>query len=200
MLTGDADSSDDVMRTAIAAASDARVTAELEAIYARVGQEIAERGPACWASGRCCNFRKAGHDLFVTLLEAAYCVQRAHREQQAAATGTHAAEMPTRRGDVSLPQAGSSLKGQVNGLDIAAIDAARERGDCPYLQGNLCGAHGVKPLGCRVYFCDATSQDWQHELTERALAEIRALHDRFRVPYVYDEWRRQLARCVSPAR
>jgi Fe-S-cluster containining protein len=130
-------------------------------------------------------------------------VQRANREQQALqsqATGTQVAAIPTGHSDLSLPQASSSAGTGSNTLSIAAIDAARERGDCPYLEGNLCGAHGTKPLGCRVYFCDATAQDWQHELTERALRDIRALHEQFSVPYVYDEWRRQLARCVSPAR
>ncbi len=194
---------EDQVRVVWLAASDPAVAAQLEAIYATVAREIAQRGPACWASGRCCNFRKAGHDLFVTLLEAAYCVQRANREQQALqsqATGTQAAAIPTGHSDLSLPQASSSAGAGANTLSIAAIDAARKRGDCPYLLGNLCGVHGVKPLGCRVYFCDASAQEWQHELTERALRDIRALHEQFSVPYVYDEWRRQLARCVSPAR
>lgn len=184
MRNADASNSDDVIRTAIAAASDTRVVAELEAIYASVATEIAGRGPACWASGRCCNFRKVGHDLFVTLLEAAYCVRRDAEARKPAAASK----------DVSLPQ-----MLQRSELTMQAVDTARERGDCPYLDGNLCGAHEMKPLGCRVYFCDASAQEWQHELTERALRDIRALHDRFNVPYVYDEWWRQLSRCVSPA-
>ena len=46
----------------------------LERIYASVAQEITARAPACWASGRCCNFAKAGHRLYVTGLEAAYAL------------------------------------------------------------------------------------------------------------------------------
>ncbi len=194
---------DEQVRQVWLAAQDPAVTAQLEAIYAKVSEEIAARGPACWASGRCCNFRKAGHDLFATLLEAAYCVQRANRQaEHARENGAFVSEQDaaSKSRDVSLPQASSSAGAGANTLSIAAIDAARERGDCPYLDGNLCGEHGIKPLGCRVYFCDATAQDWQHELTERALRHIRALHEQFSVPYVYDEWRRQLARCVSPAR
>lgn len=194
---------DEQVRAVWLAASDPAVAVQLEAIYAGVAKEIADRGPACWASGRCCNFRKAGHDLFVTLLEAAYCVQRAERAAQHAVgkpAGSPEDESRTARGDVALPQARDAGQAEPRGLDLKAIEAARERGDCPYLQGNLCGAHGVKPLGCRVYFCDASAQEWQHALTERALAEIRTLHERCNVPYVYDEWRRQLTRCVSPAR
>jgi Fe-S-cluster containining protein len=194
---------DEQFRQVWLAAQDPTVTARLEAIYAKMSEEIAARGPACWASGRCCNFRKAGHDLFVTLLEAAYCVQRANRDAELSLANINVVpdqHTASTRKDLSLPQASSSAGAGANTLSIAAIDAARERGDCPYLEGNLCGAHGTKPLGCRVYFCDATAQDWQHELTERALRDIRALHEQFNVPYVYDEWRRQLTRCVSPAR
>jgi Fe-S-cluster containining protein len=197
----------DLVAAAFAAARDPRVASALEAIYASVASEIATRGPACWASGRCCNFRKAGHDLFVTLLEAAYCVQRL----DAAATDARGAQSTrnannnqqsndsphaTTGGDAAQP----TVSSHAAVLSLVQVDVARERGDCPYLTHNLCGAHGVKPLGCRVYFCDQSAQEWQHELTERALADIRALHERFNVPYIYDEWRRQLTRCVSLAR
>jgi Fe-S-cluster containining protein len=82
-------------------------------------------------------------------------------------------------------------------LSLTQIDAAKARGDCPFLERNLCGAHTIKPLGCRVYFCDASAQDWQHELTERALERIRALHDRHGLSYRYGEWRAMLAWVVS---
>ena len=182
----------DAWETVMVAARDARVVARLEGIYARVGEEIAARGPACWASGRCCNFRTAGHDLFVTLLEAAYCVQRA----RVGGEDVSASDAGDRR--VRLPQIEArQIDSRDGALTREAIDAAAARGDCPYLRGNLCGAHGVKPLGCRVYFCDATAEEWQHALTERMLGEIRGLHVEFGIAYVYDEWRRQLTRCVG---
>jgi Fe-S-cluster containining protein len=137
----------------LAAVRRPEVSVALEAVYVMVGDEVAARGPACWGSGRCCNFRKAGHRLYVTGLEAAYHVSRV---------------------------------GAVAGL--GAIEAAGERGDCPYLEGNLCGAHGVKPLGCRVYFCDRSAQRWQEELTERGLGMIRRIHDEHGIEYRYGEW------------
>lgn len=178
---------DEQVRAVWLAAQDPTVVARLEAIYAQVSEQIAARGPACWASGRCCNFAKAGHDLFVTLLEAAYCVQRA---QVPAASSPNAND--TSRG-VALPQ--------LTRVQHTHIAAAREHGDCPYLQANLCagGAHAVKPLGCRVYFCDQTAQQWQHELTERSLTQLRQLHADCNIPYLYDEWRRQLTRCAEIA-
>ncbi len=136
------------------------VVAELEEIYAEVAREISERGPACWASGRCCNFAKAGHRLYTTGLEAAYTVARL--------------------GGLGAP---------ARGLLAADVERARAAGGCPFQEGNLCGVHGVRPLGCRVYFCDRTAQVWQHDLTERGMERIRALHDRHGIVYAYAEWR-----------
>lgn len=70
-----------------------------------------------------------------------------------------------------------------------AIADARARGGCPFQIANLCGIHTIKPLGCRVYFCDRTAQQWQQDLCEGALAKIRELHERRAIPYVYAEWR-----------
>lgn len=135
------------------AARDPGIAGELEAIFADAAQAIEARGPSCWASGRCCNFVKTGHRLYVTGLEAAY----------------------------TLAHAGSPGEEK--------LAAALQSGGCPFQLLNLCGVHTSKPLGCRLYFCDRASQDWQHELYERLILELRALHDRHQVPYVYAEWR-----------
>lgn len=58
------------------AAGDDTVAGLIESVFAESAAEIAERGPACWASGRCCNFGASGHRLYVTGLEAAYTVRR----------------------------------------------------------------------------------------------------------------------------
>ena len=142
----------------LSAARTWEIAAALETVYAGVASAVAQRGPACWASGRCCNFEKTGHLLYVTGLEAAYCVTRAERAITAA--------------DVALARAG---------------------GGCPYQIGNLCGAHGEKPLGCRVYFCDRSAVEWQRALSERSLGEIAKIHERHVVTYRYGEWRGMLA-------
>jgi Fe-S-cluster containining protein len=141
----------------LAAARDLIVAAELEAIYQMIADQIEARGPACWASGRCCHFENAGHRLYVTGLEAAYTAVKLGRE-----------------------------------LRAEEIAAATARGDCPFLSRNLCTVHLIKPLGCRVYFCDRSAQDWQRELSERALELVRRLHDRHGIPYRYGEWRAML--------
>lgn len=142
-------------------AADASVTGALDAIYEDTALRIAERAPACWASGRCCNFEKTGHLLYVTGLEAAVTTRRAAREREAS--------------PVSLPLAPASP------------------GACPFQEGNLCGVHAVRPLGCRVYFCDRAAQSWQHELSEAMQERIRRLHDDAGIAYRYAEWRRLLA-------
>lgn len=144
------------------AARDPRIRAELEAIYTDIADQIEARSPACWASGRCCNFEASGHLLYVTGLEAAYTVVRRHEERPA----------------LSIPASG--------------------RGDpCPFQSANLCTAHTIKPLGCRVYFCDRSAQEWQHKLSEHGLAQIRALHDAHHLEYRYGEWRALLTEIAA---
>ena len=63
----------------LAAAADPAVDAELLAIHGLIRDQIEARGPACWASGRCCRFGTAGHRLYVTGLEAAHLVVRLGR-------------------------------------------------------------------------------------------------------------------------
>jgi Fe-S-cluster containining protein len=39
-------------------------------LYAEADREVADAGPVCVASGRCCRFKEYGHVLFVSNLEA----------------------------------------------------------------------------------------------------------------------------------
>lgn len=145
------------------AARDAEVAAGLETIFNDARAAIEARGPACWASGRCCNFERAGHLLYTTALEAAYTLAR---------------RPPTG------PSLGAALLPQIGGDD---------RAPCPFQAGNLCGVHEIKPVACRVYFCDRSAQEWQRDLSERLHERVRDLHTRCRIEYRYDEWRRLLA-------
>jgi Fe-S-cluster containining protein len=138
------------------------VASALEGVYAEVAQEVASRGPACWASGRCCNFAKAGHRLYVTGIEAAYVVSAPppHASDAARAISLH--QLPA-HSPSPLPA-------------------------CPFLDATLCSIHTIKPLACRTYFCDASARAWQQDLTEHALRRIRELHDAHAVAYRYAEW------------
>ena len=63
---------------------------------------------------------------------------------------------------------------------------------CPFQVGKLCGVHPIRPFGCRMFFCDATSTEWQNQAYERFHARLKRLHDELGVPYRYVEWRQAL--------
>ncbi|MBL8757853.1 MAG: YkgJ family cysteine cluster protein [Phycisphaerae bacterium] len=141
------------------------VAAALESIFADAARAITARGPACWASGRCCRFEQFGHRLYVTGLEAAYTLARADALASVAAPPS----------------------------TLALRQFAGPAPDCPFQSANLCTVHDSKPLACRVFFCDASAQTWQQDLLERLLRDLRALHDTHAIPYRYLEWRAALA-------
>jgi Fe-S-cluster containining protein len=70
---------------------------------------------------------------------------------------------------------------------------------CPFQAGKLCGVHAVRPFGCRMFFCDETSTEWQNQAYERFHAQIKQLHERLGVPYRYVEWRQALEMVRTPA-
>ena len=150
----------------LAAAARPEVAAELQGVYTMIADQIEARGPACWASGRCCNFGATGHLLYTTGLEAA------------------ATMVGLARVGVAAPTA-------------ADVEASVSRGDCPFLKVNACSVHTIKPMGCRVYFCDRGAEEWQEQLSERSLREIRAIHERHGVEYRYTEWRALLGAIVE---
>ncbi len=85
---------------------------------------------------------------------------------------------------VTPPPSGTLLGASAEGV---------ARSGCPCQVEGRCGARDVRPMGCRIFFCDPQSQYWQGPLTEDSLRVLRALHERFAVPYRYVEWRNLLA-------
>lgn len=79
----------------------------------------------------------------------------------------------------------------VNDLEVKP-DADWNGAGCPFQRVKLCTVHSIRPFGCRVYFCDATSTDWQHGAYERFHADLKRLHEQLGVPYTYIEWREAL--------
>lgn len=214
-------------KTWLEAASDATIASALEAIYARAAAEVGRHGPVCRSSGRCCNFEKWGHRLYVTGLEVAYTLTRLGSTTVPGASSTPGAGLtpgtgetpgsarelddvrgPVLRLSVLGPRGVGGSEATVAGashggprrLALADIDAARGAGGCPFQAGTLCSVHAIKPLGCRVYFCDQSELPWQGELTETALAEIKALHEAHDIPYRYGEWRDMLEAVVVAVR
>lgn len=131
----------------------------LRMLYADLDAAVAERGPTCWTSGRCCKFDSFGHRLYVTGLEIAWFLSQAPPIEPPAPTG--------------LPILGSE----------PLADA------CPYQIDGLCSTHTIRPLGCRVFFCQQGTEAWQQALYEQFLARLRTVHDDHALPYRYMEWR-----------
>jgi Fe-S-cluster containining protein len=63
------------------------------------------------------------------------------------------------------------------------------QGGCIFQDGKLCRVHAIRPMGCRIFFCDATATDWQREVYEHFHARLKELHRDLSIPYAYVEWR-----------
>ena len=81
------------------------------------------------------------------------------------------------------------FKSQISNLQFSILSPPAA---CPFQLDGLCSVHSIRPFGCRVFFCDATSNQWQHEQYEHFHATLKQLHERFSVPYRYVEWRQAL--------
>jgi Fe-S-cluster containining protein len=98
----------------------------------------------------------------------------------------------------------AELAAFVHGLESnprsPAIDASVRDWDgagCPFQVAKLCGVHGLRPFGCRVFFCDETATQWQNDAYEAFHARLKRLHDDLGLEYFYVEWRQAL-RAVVP--
>lgn len=74
-----------------------------------------------------------------------------------------------------------------------------EPGLCPYQRDDLCTARERRPLGCRIYFCEARLEDCSR-LYERFHRDIRRLHADRRLPYIYAELTSNLSRLLDDNR
>lgn len=59
---------------------------------------------------------------------------------------------------------------------------------CPHAIDGKCHARERRPFGCRVFYCDPSAQHWQGPLSEQRLAQLKAMHEALRVPYMYVDW------------
>ena len=157
-----------------AAALDDGIDHLIRQIYARLDEEVRRRGPVCWTSGRCCQFDAYGHRLYVTGLEIAWVwaqLNRGHCEIRRQQEGsTHRSEFR-----LALPVWNSNSDEPTDG--------------CPFQVDRLCSIHTVRPLGCRIFFCQDGTAQWQNILYEQFLQELRTLHDTHGLVYQYMEWR-----------
>jgi Fe-S-cluster containining protein len=137
----------------------------IRALYQSLQSQIDIRRPLCQTSGRCCRFDEFGHRLYVTTAEMATFLHDLPPEPKAPAN--------------------------------PPLDHARHRlavlPSCRYQLDGLCSVHAIRPFGCRIFFCDASSIAWQHEQYEIFHNRLKLLHQDFKIEYFYVEWREALA-------
>lgn len=109
----------------------AELVAALRHLWREVDAVLEPAQGSCCACGACCDFRVAEHRLFATTMELDVALA------WAAAEGVLGA-----RGGV--------------GRGMAAPDDARL---CPFWRGGRCAIHPVRPLGCRLFVCDAVGAE-----------------------------------------
>jgi Fe-S-cluster containining protein len=146
------------------------VSTVLMHLYQDVESELATHDGRCDQSGRCCRFESYGHRLYVTALEVAWFLKTA--------------EVASKSSPVDDDGVTASLSLQ---QFTPLADA------CRYQSEGLCSVHRVRPLGCRVFFCEGENEGWQEAVYEKGLARLRLLHEQWGVPYRYGEWRGLLA-------
>lgn len=67
-----------------------------------------------------------------------------------------------------------------------APPAPQAEGWCPYFRNRLCTLRKLRPLGCRVYFCDPDYLAGPMcEVSETAHQALRKVHADLDVPYLY---------------
>ncbi|HEX4793767.1 MAG TPA: hypothetical protein VH370_08250 [Humisphaera sp.] len=163
---------DEELREAVlAAAVRAEVRDAVAAVYASLAKAIEERRPICRTSGRCCRFEEFGHRLYVTTLELAKLVHDLSEMDKPSAATTSPKSLPVLTTNNSQPTTHDPPDG------------------CRFQIEGLCTIHAIRPFGCRVFFCDATSTQWQQDQYEKHHARLRQLHEELGVPYRYVEWR-----------
>lgn len=145
------------------AAAEPAIDAALRDLYARIDAAVAERGPTCWTSGKCCKFDDFGHRLYVTGLEIAWFLTQVTSQK-------------------------SKVESQVGASTIRLPQLAEHPGACPYQIDGLCSTHAMRPLGCRIFFCQQGTEDWQQDLYESFLAELQRLHEAHGLEYRYMDW------------
>ncbi len=151
--------------------------AQVQALYAGLDAEIDFHKPRCVASGRCCHFEEYGHRLYATRIELEY-FRNVEMAGAGGEAGTETNAAGTKRASFPLPL--YTENGQI-------------APGCPWQVAGLCTARRGRPLGCRIYFCDPASVQWQSNAYERYHRLLKMLHDRAGLPYAYMEWRAGLA-------
>ena len=116
----------------------------------------------CDACGKCCDFSKFDHRLFVTTPELMYLAAYLGAE--------NVRPMTTGRG--STPRLCSGQASLTTG--------------CPYNVDGKCTIYEYRFSGCRIFSCKGDT-DFQSRLSESAVKKFKAICEQFQIPYRYTD-------------
>ncbi|MEM9914839.1 MAG: hypothetical protein AAF911_07760 [Planctomycetota bacterium] len=150
------------------AAADPAIDTALRGLYAELDAAIAAKGPTCWSSGKCCKFDDFGHRLYVTGLEIAWFL----------------GEVRSTKSEVGRDETGVEIRLP----QLSELSIPHPGGACPYQIDGLCSTHTIRPLGCRIFFCQQGTEAWQQDLYEDYLKRLQTLHDQHGLEYRYMDW------------
>ncbi|MBN2133973.1 MAG: YkgJ family cysteine cluster protein [Sedimentisphaerales bacterium] len=74
------------------------------------------------------------------------------------------------------------LAAKLNAKELKQMSAGR----CPYQKDKNCTVHKHRFASCRIFCCNGEAA-FQNELSEVALKKLKAICERFRIPYRYRE-------------
>jgi Fe-S-cluster containining protein len=123
----------------------------------------------CAACGKCCDFEKFGHKLFVTTPEIMYFIEKVSGLDVIASEAKQSQTLESER----LPRRPDKW-----GL------LAMTTGQCPYQVKEKCSVYPYRFAGCRIFCCKGNA-DFQSELTEEVIKKFKALCEKFQVTYRY---------------
>lgn len=81
--------------------------------------------------------------------------------------------------------------------EAGLLASGADGGGCRFQQGKWCAVHANRPMGCRLFFCDASHEQELRDLYETMHGRIKALHDRLGIAYFYMEWRGALSSAMA---
>ncbi|MCS6863855.1 MAG: hypothetical protein RMJ56_03990 [Gemmataceae bacterium] len=59
------------------------------------------------------------------------------------------------------------------------------RDGCPFQVNGLCTVRAIRPLGCRIYFCDPNYQEPMSVIAEQAVAALKRIAEEFDTGWYY---------------
>jgi Fe-S-cluster containining protein len=133
----------------------------------------------CSACGKCCDFSKFDHRLFVTTPELMYLAANL----DAALTAETAESAEKKEKDKNKIKRSDNTK---NLGVLCELGGKRKMSLCPYNIDGKCSVYEHRFSGCRIFFCKGDA-DFQSRLSERALREFKSLCTNLQIPYRYTD-------------